>query len=220
MLLTPCGKTALYSRRGPNQRPSGQHIVEQGITSRCTWIARSLRGLRCARRWAAARRWGRDTSLLNGIRKLRRCPLSGARKIFAEGKYYAFDPLRTSATWAVARFVRHGNERLFFSYLRSEPGLHSANTGGGRLFPKTVGSYVCPIHGFDQSAQCDHYSIERATRFSGKASFQPEVSAMKISHRIFAGVSLLALSYTSALAQQATGVPGSPSATTTITGKH
>ncbi len=43
---------------------------------------------------------------------------------------------------------------------------------------------------------------------------------MKISRRIFAGVSLLALSCTSALAQQITGVPGSPGATTTITGQQ
>ena len=43
---------------------------------------------------------------------------------------------------------------------------------------------------------------------------------MKISHRIFAGVSLLALSCISALAQQVTGVPGSPGATTTIDGKQ
>src|SRR6266404_8194061 len=43
---------------------------------------------------------------------------------------------------------------------------------------------------------------------------------MKISHSMFAGVGLLALSCTSALAQQITGVPGSPGATTTITGKQ
>ena len=43
---------------------------------------------------------------------------------------------------------------------------------------------------------------------------------MKISHRIFAGVSLLALSCTSALAQQVTGVLGSPGATITIDGKQ
>ena len=43
---------------------------------------------------------------------------------------------------------------------------------------------------------------------------------MKISHRIFAGVSLLALSCTSALAQQITGVPGTPGATTTIDGNQ
>jgi heme-degrading monooxygenase HmoA len=43
-------------------------------------------GLRCAKRWAAARRWGRDTSLLNGIRELHRSPLRGVtRKLFAEG---------------------------------------------------------------------------------------------------------------------------------------
>jgi len=43
---------------------------------------------------------------------------------------------------------------------------------------------------------------------------------MKISHRIFAGVSLIAFSCTSALAQQVTGVPGSPGAATTIDGKQ
>ena len=43
---------------------------------------------------------------------------------------------------------------------------------------------------------------------------------MKISRSILAGVSLLALSCTSASAQQVTGVPGSPEATTTITGKQ
>ena len=43
---------------------------------------------------------------------------------------------------------------------------------------------------------------------------------MRISHRIVAGVSLLALSCTSALAQQITGVSGSPGATTTITGQQ
>jgi hypothetical protein len=37
---------------------------------------------------------------------------------------------------------------------------------------------------------------------------------------IFAGVSLLALCCTSALAQQVTGIPGSPGAATTIDGKH
>jgi Sulfatase len=43
---------------------------------------------------------------------------------------------------------------------------------------------------------------------------------MKISHRVFAGVSVLALSCTSALGQQVTGVPGSPGAATTIDGKQ
>ena len=43
---------------------------------------------------------------------------------------------------------------------------------------------------------------------------------MKISRSILAGASLLALSCVSALAQQVTGVPGSPEATTTITGKQ
>jgi arylsulfatase len=43
---------------------------------------------------------------------------------------------------------------------------------------------------------------------------------MKISLGMFAGAGLLAISCVSALAQQVTGVPGSPSATTTITGKQ
>jgi hypothetical protein len=55
MLLTPCGKTVLYLKRGQNQRRSGQHIVGQGTTSRFIRIIRSSRGLRCARRWDAAR---------------------------------------------------------------------------------------------------------------------------------------------------------------------
>ncbi len=43
---------------------------------------------------------------------------------------------------------------------------------------------------------------------------------MKISHSMLAAAGLLALSCVSALAQQITGVPGSPSATTTIDGKQ
>src|SRR6476661_4187798 len=43
---------------------------------------------------------------------------------------------------------------------------------------------------------------------------------MTINRSMLAGVSLLALSCTSALAQQVTGVPGSPGATTTIDGKQ
>src|SRR5258705_6627185 len=43
---------------------------------------------------------------------------------------------------------------------------------------------------------------------------------MKINCGLLAGVGLLALTSTSTLAQQITGVPGSPSATTTITGKQ
>ena len=43
---------------------------------------------------------------------------------------------------------------------------------------------------------------------------------MNIRHSMFAGVSLLALSCVSAVAQQITGIPGSPEATTTITGKQ
>jgi hypothetical protein len=42
---------------------------------------------------------------------------------------------------------------------------------------------------------------------------------MKIS-RMFAGASFVALGCVSALAQQVTGVPGSPGATTTIDGKQ
>ena len=43
---------------------------------------------------------------------------------------------------------------------------------------------------------------------------------MKISRTVLAGAFLLALSCVSALAQQVTGVPGSPEATTTIPGKQ
>src|SRR6476660_10306387 len=43
---------------------------------------------------------------------------------------------------------------------------------------------------------------------------------MKIGRSLLAGVSLLAVSCVSALAQQVTGVPGSPSATATIDGKQ
>jgi arylsulfatase A-like enzyme len=43
---------------------------------------------------------------------------------------------------------------------------------------------------------------------------------MKISRSVLAGASVLALSCVSALAQQVTGVPGSPEATTTIDGKQ
>ena len=43
---------------------------------------------------------------------------------------------------------------------------------------------------------------------------------MKICHSMLAGAGLLALNCVSALAQQVTGVPGSPSATTTIDGKQ
>ena len=43
---------------------------------------------------------------------------------------------------------------------------------------------------------------------------------MEISRSMLAGASLLALSCVSALAQQVTGVPGSPGATTTIDGKQ
>jgi hypothetical protein len=43
---------------------------------------------------------------------------------------------------------------------------------------------------------------------------------MKLSRNMLAGVGLLALGCVSALAQQVTGVPGSPGATTTIDGKQ
>ena len=43
---------------------------------------------------------------------------------------------------------------------------------------------------------------------------------MKIGRSMIMGAGLLALSCVSALAQQATGVPGSPGGTTTITGKQ
>ena len=43
---------------------------------------------------------------------------------------------------------------------------------------------------------------------------------MKISRSMLSGASLLALGCVSAVAQQVTGVPGSPEATTTITGKQ
>src|SRR4029077_6453441 len=47
-----------------------------------------------------------------------------------------------------------------------------------------------------------------------------ELAVMKISRRMLAGASLVVLSCVPALAQQVTGVPGSPEATTTITGKQ
>jgi hypothetical protein len=43
---------------------------------------------------------------------------------------------------------------------------------------------------------------------------------MEISCSMLAGASLIALGCTSAMAQQVTGVPSSPEATTTITGKQ
>ena len=48
------------------------------------------------------------------------------------------------------------------------------------------------------------------------AVFRWELSTMKISSRLLAGAGLLALSCVSAFAQQFTGTPGSPAATTTI----
>src|SRR6476620_6839986 len=60
----------------------------------------------------------------------------------------------------------------------------------------------------------------RRDRFFCKGQLPTGGFRMKISHRIFAGVSLLALSCTSALAQQVTGVLGTPGATTTIGGKQ
>jgi arylsulfatase A-like enzyme len=56
--------------------------------------------------------------------------------------------------------------------------------------------------------------------FFAKARSQTESSAMNIIRSILAVMGLLALSYVPALAQQVTGVPGSPSATTTIDGKQ
>jgi hypothetical protein len=46
------------------------------------------------------------------------------------------------------------------------------------------------------------------------------VSAMKISGTMLAAASVLALGCGSAMAQQTTGTPGSPGATTTIDGKQ
>jgi arylsulfatase A-like enzyme len=118
----------------------------------------------------------------------------------------------------VALFVRHGNKVIFLLIIFAVSLICIA-----RVQQSAGYSHKAVSHGFDldqdRSAQCD-YSIEHATCSYAKASFQPEVFAMKISHRIFAGVSLLALSCTSALAQQITGVPGSPGATTTITGQQ
>jgi arylsulfatase A-like enzyme len=53
-----------------------------------------------------------------------------------------------------------------------------------------------------------------------QSALEGGVFAMKISHYVFAAASLLALSCASALAQEITGVPGSPGATTTIDGKQ
>src|SRR5712675_558591 len=63
------------------------------------------------------------------------------------------------------------------------------------------------------------FSQNYATPFLKHCS-QREFSAMEISRSMLAGASLLALSCVSALAQQVTGVPGSPGATTTIDGKQ
>src|ERR1700682_610982 len=55
-------KTMLCLRHGQNQRRSGQRTVGPGTTSRCIWITRSSKGLRCARQWGTARpqrRWPR-----------------------------------------------------------------------------------------------------------------------------------------------------------------
>src|ERR1700726_2950683 len=115
----------------------------------------------------------------------------------------AIDPQRTSATWAVALFVRHGNKRFSSHNLRiciarvQESADYSHKAVEGPTFVQSDWFDLAQ----SRSAQCD-YSIEHATCSFARASFQPEVFAMKISHRIFAGVSLLALSCTSALAQQ------------------
>jgi hypothetical protein len=64
-----------------------------------------------------------------------------------------------------------------------------------------------------RSDQWDH-----SVYFLPRHSSQREFSAMEIRRSMLAGAGLLALSCVSALAQQVTGVPGSPGATTTIDG--
>src|SRR6266446_4898347 len=82
-----------------------------------------------------------------------------------------------------------------------------------------VSAQPCPIRQRGLFAQHEH--SPKATRpLFLKHSAQRECSAMEISRSMLAGASLLALSCVSALAQQVTGVPGSPGATTTIDGKQ
>src|ERR1039458_9409323 len=63
-------------------------------------------------------------------------------------------------------------------------------------------------------------SAELCAPFCQDTASQRELSAMKFGRSMLAGASFLALSFISALAQQVTGVPGSPGATTTIDGKQ
>ena len=86
---TQSGKTARPLKRGQDQRRSVQHIIGQGITSRCIWITHSSRGSRCARRWDAAGQ--HDAHMPSSVRELWRCPLLGAiRKSSTPGEYFAF----------------------------------------------------------------------------------------------------------------------------------
>jgi Sulfatase len=62
--------------------------------------------------------------------------------------------------------------------------------------------------------------VELCAPFCQDTASQRELSAMKFGRSMLAGASFLALSFISALAQQVTGVPGSPGATTTIDGKQ
>src|SRR6476661_8513848 len=55
---------------------------------------------------------------------------------------------------------------------------------------------------------------------AGIGALSAGASTMKISCGVLAGASLLALGCASVLAQQVTGVPGSPGATTTLDGKQ
>jgi hypothetical protein len=70
-----------------------------------------------------------------------------------------------------------------------------------------------------RATQSEH-SASKRTISSEKHSFKRECSAMEISRSMLAGASLIALGSTLAMAQQVTGVPRSPEATTTITVKQ
>lgn len=98
------------------------------------------------------------------------------------------------------------------------------STSGGGTFPRRLPSaktlYAAlswPRSG--ALATTLYVQLDRAVRCQGTAS-QRELPIMKISRSMLAGAGILALSCVSALAQQVTGVPGSPGATTTIDGKQ
>jgi hypothetical protein len=69
-------------------------------------------------------------------------------------------------------------------------------------------------------AQPEHPSPNCATFLAQGTASKREFSAMKLSRSMLASAGIFALSCISASAQQVTGVPGSPGATTTLTGKQ